>query len=113
MHTISVYPCPEEDLNLGVIPILKERYQAPVGYSGHEVSPIPSIIAVAMCAVAVERHITLDRTMYRSDQAASLEERGLEIMIKGNQSYETAFGTGQKTYSAAEKGVAKKLSYWE
>jgi N-acetylneuraminate synthase len=113
LHTISVYPCPEEELNLGLIPVLRERYKVPVGYSGHEVSPIPSIIAVAMGAVVVERHITLDRTMYGSDQAASLEERGMEIMIKGIHSYETAHGTGQKTYSQAEKGVAKKLRYWE
>jgi hypothetical protein len=62
---------------------------------------------------AVERHITLDRTMYGSDQAASLEERGMEIMIKGILSYEIAHGTGQKTCSQAEKGVAKKLRYWE
>jgi N-acetylneuraminate synthase len=113
MHTISVYPCPEEELNLGLIPVLRERYKVPVGYSGHEVSPIPSVIAVAMGAVAVERHITLDRTMYGSDQAASLEERGLEIMVKGIHSYEIAHGNGQKTYSQAEKGVAKKLRYWE
>jgi N-acetylneuraminate synthase len=92
---------------------LRERYKVPVGYSGHEVSPIPSVIAVAMGAVAVERHITLDRTMYGSDQAASLEERGLEIMVKGIHSYEIAHGNGQKTYSQTEKGVAKKLRYWE
>ena len=113
MHTISVYPCPEEELNLGLIPVLRERYKVPVGYSGHEVSPIPSVIAAAMGAVAVERHITLDRTMYGSDQAASLEERGLEIMVKGIHSYEIARGNGDKTCSQAEKGVAKKLRYWE
>jgi N-acetylneuraminate synthase len=113
MHTISVYPCPEEDLNLGLIPVLRERYKVPVGYSGHEVGPTPSIIAVAMGAVAIERHITLDRTMYGSDQAASLEERGLQIMVKGIHSCEITRGNGQKTYSQAEKGVAKKLRYWE
>jgi N-acetylneuraminate synthase len=113
MHTISVYPCPEEELNLGLIPVLRERYKVPVGYSGHEVSPIPSIIAAVMGASVIERHITLDRTMYGSDQAASLEERGMEIMIKGIHSYEVAHGIGQKTYSQAEKGVAKKLRYWE
>ena len=113
MHTISVYPCPQEDLNLGLIPVLRERYKAPVGYSGHEIGPTPSIIAVALGAVAVERHITLDRTMYGSDQAASLEERGFEIMIKGIHAYERALGNGQKTYSQAEMNVAKKLRYWE
>jgi N-acetylneuraminate synthase len=113
MHAISVYPCPEEDLNLALIPVLRERYSVPVGYSGHEVSPIPSIIAVAMGAVAVERHITLDRAMYGSDQAASLEERGLEIMVKGIRACEAARGSGQKTFSATERAVAKKLRYWE
>ena len=113
MHSVSVYPCPIEDLNLGLIPVLRERYGLPVGYSGHSSSPTPSVIAVAMGAVAIERHITLDRTMYGSDQAASLEERGLEIMIKGIQCYELAYGNGQKTFSAAEKAAARKLRYWE
>jgi N-acetylneuraminate synthase len=113
MHTVSVYPCKEEDLNLSCIKTLQDRYGVPVGYSGHEVSPIPSIVAVAMGAVAVERHITLDRAMYGSDQSASLEQRGFEIMIKGIRSYEVALGNGQKTFSDAEKGVAKKLRYWE
>jgi N-acetylneuraminate synthase len=113
MHTISVYPCPENELNLGLIPVLRERYKVPVGYSGHEVGPIPSIIAAVMGAVAIERHITLDRTMYGSDQAASLEERGLDIMVKGILTYEISHGIGQKTCSQAEKGVAKKLRYWE
>jgi len=113
MHTVSVYPCKEEALNLGCIKTLKERYGVPVGYSGHEVSPIPSIAAAALGAVAIERHITLDRAMYGSDQSASLEQRGFEIMVKGIRSYEVALGNGQKTFSDAEKGVAKKLRYWE
>ncbi len=113
MHTVSVYPCKEKDLNLCCIKTLQQRYNVPVGYSGHEVSPEPSIIAVALGAVAIERHITLDRAMYGSDQAASLEGRGLEIMIKGIHSYEAALGNGQKTFSDAEKGVAIKLRYWE
>ena len=113
MHTTSVYPCPQEELNLGLIPVLRERYKVPVGYSGHEIGPTPSIIAVALGAVAVERHISLDRAMYGSDQAASLEERGLEIMVKGIHTYERTLGNGQKTCSQAEKNVAKKLRYWE
>ncbi len=113
MHTISVYPCPEEDLNLAAIPALRKRYSVPVGYSGHEVSPIPSITAAALGAVAVERHITLDRTMYGSDQSASLERRGLEIMVKGIRSVETSLGTGEKVFGEKERAVAKKLRYWE
>jgi len=113
MHAVSVYPCKEEDLNLGCIPALKKRYGVPVGYSGHEVSPIPSIIAASLGAVAVERHITLDRAMYGSDQAASLEVRGLETLVNGIRSYETCLGTGEKVFGEAERAVAKKMRYWE
>ncbi len=113
MHTVSTYPCDESDLNLACIHTLRDRYGVPVGYSGHEVSPIPSILAVGLGAVAVERHITLGRSMYGSDQAASLEPRGLEILVKGVRAYEVALGDGQKTFGKAEKEVAKKLRYWE
>ncbi len=113
MYTVSVYPCKEEDLNLACIETLKQRYNVPVGYSGHEVGPIPSIIAASLGAVAIERHITLDRAMYGSDQAASLEVRGLEMMVKGIRSYEVSLGTREKVFSEAERSVAKKLRYWE
>lgn len=113
MHTISVYPCKEEELNLACIGTLRQRYNVPVGYSGHEISPTPSVVAAALGAVAIERHITLDRAMYGSDQSASLERRGLEIMVGGIRTYERSLGDGQKTFSDAEKGVAKKLRYWE
>jgi N-acetylneuraminate synthase len=112
MHTVSVYPCKEEDLNLACMETLRQRYKVPVGYSGHEVSPTPSIIAAALGAVAIERHLTLDRAMYGSDQAASLEERGLEMLVKGVRCHEVVVGSGEKTYSEAEKSVAKKLRYW-
>lgn len=113
MHTVSVYPCPEEDLNLRLIQVLNERYKLPVGYSGHEISPIPSVVAAALGAVAIERHITLDRTMYGSDQAASLEHRGLDLMIKGIRSVEIIVGDGRKKFSVGEQQVASKLRYWE
>jgi N-acetylneuraminate synthase len=112
MHTVSVYPCKEEDLNLACMETLAKRYGVPVGYSGHEVSPIPSIIAAALGAVAVERHITLDRAMYGSDQAASLEERGMETLVKGVRCCEVVIGSSEKIYSDGEKSVAKKLRYW-
>ena len=77
MHTVSTYPSLDGNLNLKCINTLKERYKLPIGYSGHEVGVSPSIIAAALGAAAVERHITLDRAMYGSDQSASLEISGL------------------------------------
>lgn len=113
MHTVSTYPSKEEELNLRCIETLKKRYGLPVGYSGHEVSPIPSIIAAGLGVSAIERHITLDRAMYGSDQAASLEKRGLEILVGGVRTAEVCLGTGEKTFGDAERGVAKKLRYWK
>lgn len=112
MHTVSVYPCPEEDLNLNMIQTLKEKYICPVGYSGHETSPVPSIAAAAMGITALERHVTLDRTMYGSDQSASLEKRGLEILVTGVRSVEKSLGNGKKEFGEAEQKVASKLRYW-
>jgi len=112
MHTVSVYPCPEEELNLNMIHSLKERYKCPVGYSGHETSPVPSIAAAAMGITALERHVTLDRTMYGSDQSASLEKRGLEILVNGVRSVEKSLGEGKKEFGEAEQKVASKLRYW-
>jgi len=112
MHTVSVYPCPEEDLNLNMIHTLKEKYKCPVGYSGHETSPVPSIAAAAMGITALERHVTLDRTMYGSDQSASLEKRGLEILVTGVRSVEKSLGSGKKEFGEAEQKVASKLRYW-
>ena len=77
MHTVSTYPAANKDLNLSVMHTLRERYGLPVGYSGHEPSVSPSIAAAVMGAAAIERHITLDRAMYGSDQAASLALPGL------------------------------------
>lgn len=112
MHTVSVYPCPDKDLNLNLIKTLQERYDCPVGYSGHESSPIPSIAAAALGITSLERHITLDRSMYGSDQSASLEKRGLEILVNGVRTIETALGDGKKIFSESEKSVASKLRYW-
>lgn len=112
MHTVSVYPCPEEDLNLNLIHTLKQKYNCPVGYSGHETSPVPSIAAAAMGITALERHVTLDRTMYGSDQSASLEKRGLEILVTGVRSVEKSLGNGKKEFGEAEQKVASKLRYW-
>jgi N-acetylneuraminate synthase len=112
MHTVSTYPCEEKDLNLACMASLRDRYGVPVGYSGHEVSPTPSIIAAALGAEAIERHVTLDRSMYGSDQSASLEERGLTTMVNGIRSYENSIGNGDKTITDGEEIVAAKLRYW-
>jgi len=113
MHSVSVYPCDDIDLNLACIKTLTERYQVPVGYSGHEVSPTPSVLAAALGAVAIERHITLGRSMYGSDQSASLERRGLEMLVSGIRCCERSLGDGVKTVSEGERAVAQKLRYWE
>jgi N-acetylneuraminate synthase len=113
MHTVSTYPCKEEETNVALMLSLRERYKCPVGYSGHEAGVLPSMLAAALGADAIERHITCDRAMYGSDQAASLEGRGLEIVVKFVRGTEAAYGNGEKTFSEAEKSVAKKLRYFE
>jgi N-acetylneuraminate synthase len=112
MHSVSEYPAHEEHLNLSVIGELRRRYGRPVGYSGHEATMVPSVIAAAMGAVAIERHITLDRAMYGSDQSASLEKRGLEMMVGYIRTIPIVLGDGQKTISEAELKNAGKLRYW-
>lgn len=113
MHTVSTYPCHVSDCNISMVKTLKNRYLAPIGYSGHEVGVLPSVLAVAMGAVVIERHITLDRSMYGSDQAASLEKHGLELLVRDCHQVSAAMGNGIKTFSDAEKSVAKKLRYFE
>lgn len=113
LHTISTYPSPEADLNLSVIHTLQDRYRVPVGYSGHEPSVSPSIVAAALGAVVIERHITLDRTMYGSDQAASLEENGLRQLANVIQKVPVMLGSGVKDWAPGEREVARKLRYWE
>jgi N-acetylneuraminate synthase len=112
LHTVSTYPSSEEDLNLMAMHELRKRYGVPVGYSGHEASVSPSVIAAALGAVVVERHITLDRAMYGSDQAASLEKSGLESMVGQIRKIPVVLGDGIKRITSAEHGVAKKLRYW-
>jgi N-acetylneuraminate synthase len=112
MHTVSVYPCSEELLNLNAIKTLQERYSYPVGYSGHESTVAPSLVAAVMGAVAIERHITLDRAMYGSDQAASLAPRGLHELVSEIRRYPKMLGDGKKQYAPGEESVAAKLRYW-
>lgn len=112
MHCVAEYPAPEEVLNLRCLVELWRRYRCPVGYSGHEVTMIPGVLAAMMGAVAVERHITLDRAMYGSDQAASLEKRGLELLVSYTRTIPIVMGDGQKRITAAEEANAKKLRYY-
>ena len=112
MHCVGTYPCPEADLNLNMIEVLAERFQLPVGYSGHEASVSPSVMAVVLGAGAVERHVTLDRTMYGSDQAASLEPHGFKDMVDQIRKVPVVLGDGIKRITEGEKAVAKKLRYW-
>ena len=102
-HTVSVYPSPEEDLNLLLIKKLKDTYKIPVGYSGHESSVMPSVIATTLGASSVERHITIDRAMYGSDQAASLEPQGLNTLVNTLRKYKTVLGNSKKSFSEEEK----------
>lgn len=113
MHCVSVYPAKDDELNIRTVRTLQERYQLPVGYSGHEVGVFGPMVAVMLGAVAVERHITLNRSMYGSDQSASLEPRGLEYMVRDIRAIKPALGDGVKRVLDAEKNNAKKLRvYW-
>ena len=114
MHSVSAYPCPEDQLNLNLITVMRKRYGCNVGYSGHESSVSPSIIAVSLGATSLERHITLDRSMYGSDQAASLEEKGFNELISIVRKIPIVIGSSkEKKILECEKPVAKKLRYWE
>jgi N-acetylneuraminate synthase len=108
-HTTSTYPCEPEELNLRVIPELRAVFPCPVGYSGHEVGLIPSVVAVALGACLVERHITLDRAMWGSDQAASVEPGGFERLVKYIRVGEQSLGDGVKRVYASELPSLKKL----
>lgn len=113
MHTVSTYPTPEKDLNLSVIPSMVARYGLPVGYSGHEASVTPSVVAASLGASAIERHITLDRTMYGSDQSASLAENGLKQLVSSVNRIPSMMGNGIKEWAPGEQEVSEKLRYWE
>lgn len=108
-HTTSSYPCPPEELNLKMIQTLRERFDCPIGYSGHEVGLVPSALAVAMGACLVERHVTLDRAMWGSDQAASVEPQGIRTLVKYIRVTEKALGDGEKQVYDSEQSSLSKL----
>ena len=109
LHCCSAYPSQYADLNLRVIPMLRERYGVPVGYSGHETGIASSVAAVVLGACIVERHVTLDRSMWGSDQAASLEPNGIMRVVRDIRLVETALGDGVKSVLPAEIPVMQKL----
>ncbi|MBZ0319436.1 MAG: N-acetylneuraminate synthase family protein [Anaerolineae bacterium] len=109
MHATSTYPCPPEQLNLRMIPTLREKYPIPIGYSGHETGLQTTIAAVVLGSNLIERHITLDRAMWGSDQAASIEPHGFMRLVRDIRIVETALGDGQKRVYDSEVAVMKKL----
>ena len=110
MHCTSTYPCEPEELNLNMIKTLRNEFpNNPIGYSGHEVGLVPSAIAVAFGACMVERHLTLDRAMWGSDQAASVEPGGFERLVKYIRVTEASLGDGVKKVYASEMSSLKKL----
>lgn len=110
LHAVSTYPAKTEDLNLRVIQTLARRFpDVPIGYSGHEQGTTRSVCAVALGACMIERHITLDRTLYGSDQAASLEPKGFNLMVDNIRAFELALGDGVKKVLPDEVPIQKKL----
>jgi N-acetylneuraminate synthase len=109
MHACSAYPAYYEELNLNVIPTLKKRYGLPVGYSGHETGLPSTVAAVALGACCIERHITIDRAMWGSDQAASLEPSGLTKVVSYIRMVEKSLGDGEKRVIEREIPIIKKL----
>ncbi len=109
MHCKSTYPMEDEDANLACIATLRDRYKCKVGYSGHEVGLAVSYAAVALGATSLERHITLDRSMYGSDQAASVEPAGLRMLVGAVRKIEKAIGDGKICVQPKEVPIAKKL----
>ena len=109
-HTTSSYPCPPEELNLRMLQTLREMTSlCPIGYSGHEVGLVPSAVAVSLGACLVERHITLDRAMWGSDQSASVEPQGLASLVKYIRVTERSLGDGVKRVYDSELSSLSKL----
>ena len=109
MHCVSTYPMDTDDANLNAINTLRDKYNCPVGYSGHEVGLTVSLAAAAMGITALERHITLDRSMYGSDQASSIEPHGFKKLVSAIRVIENSFGDGKLGYTKKELSIAEKL----
>jgi N-acetylneuraminate synthase len=109
LHACSTYPAYYNELNLRVIPALRERYGVPVGYSGHETGIPSSVAAVVLGACCIERHITMDRAMWGSDQAASLEHNGIARLVRDIRLVQESLGDGVKRVVEREYPIIKKL----
>jgi len=109
MHTVSTYPMEDKNANLKMINTLRDKYQCDVGYSGHEVGLAVSNAAAALGITSLERHITLDRSMYGSDQSASVEPAGLRQLVGAVRKIELAMGDGIKKVIEAEAPIAENL----
>ena len=109
LHATSTYPADYEELNLRVINAFQDYYKVPIGYSGHETGIASSVAAAALGACMIERHITLERSMWGSDQAASLGPKGIEQLVRDIRLVELAMGDGVKRVSKREESVLKKL----
>ena len=112
MHCVSEYPCLEENLNLKLIQVYKKKFKVDIGYSGHEKSVSPSLMAVCLGATSIERHITLDRTMWGTDHAASLEENGMKNLVELIRKFERSLGNGKKILLKSEKSKLLENKYW-
>ncbi len=108
-HATSTYPCDPEELNLRMIGTLRQKFSCPIGYSGHEVGLVTSVVAAALGACVVERHITLDRALWGGDQAASVEPGGFERLVKYIRTTELSMGDGIKKVYASELPSLTKL----
>ena len=112
MHTVSSYPCPEKNLNLNLITTNKNKYKCDIGYSGHESTVSPTIFAWILGAEYIERHITLDRSMWGTDQSASLGPEGIKAVSDTLHKAPKYFGDGIKTKTSEDKKIEKKFRYW-
>ena len=112
LHCVSSYPAKEENLNLNTIITLKNKFKCEVGYSGHEASVAPSVYAYIAGANVIERHITLDRTMWGTDQSASLSELGIKSLFEMILKAQNIFGNGKKIKTKEDKKIEKKFRYW-
>ena len=112
MHCVSAYPCSDENLNLKMIQVYKKKFKVDVGYSGHEKTVSPSLMAACLGATSIERHITLDRTMWGTDHAASLERNGMKNLVNSIRRFEKIIGDGKKKFLQSEKDKLKECKYW-
>ena len=108
-HSTSSYPCAPSELNLNMINTLADEFDVPIGYSGHEIGLATTVTAAALGACLVERHITIDRAMWGSDQAASVEPQGVARLVRDIRIVESALGDGVKRVYDSEIGVMQKL----